>query len=206
MSEAKAMLSPSSSDLERAAAEVCAAATAQQVPLRDLWSPQRCPVAFLPYLAWAFSVDRWDPAWSAATKRAVISAAWGVHKRKGTIGAIRRVVEPFGYLIEVTEWFEEAPEATPGTFKLSIGVLDTGITDEMYAELDRLIADAKPLTRHMTGLAINMESRGRFYVGASAYLGDELNVYPYTPADITVIGAACVEGADHTIDTMSIYP
>lgn len=206
MSDSTTLLPPSASALERAAVQACAAAIALQVPIRDLWNPSTCPAALLPYLAWAFSVDRWDPAWSTATKRAVIAAAWGVHKRKGTIGAIRRVVEPLGYLIEVTEWFEEAPEATPGTFKLSIGVLDTGITDEMYAELDRLIADAKPLTRHMTGLAINMESRGRFYVGASAYLGDELTVYPYTPADITVIGAACVEGADHTIDTMSIYP
>lgn len=206
MSNAAALLPPSASALERAAAEACAQAVALQVPIRDLWNPNTCPAPLLPYLAWAFSVDRWDPAWSPATKRAVIAAAWWVHKRKGTIGAIRRVVEPLGYLIEVTEWFEEAPEATPGTFKLRIGVLDTGITDEMYQELDRLIADAKPLTRHLTGLAISMESRGRFYIGAAAYLGDELTVYPYTPAEIVVTGTFGPVGADHTIDTMSIYP
>ncbi|WP_218789976.1 phage tail protein I, partial [Klebsiella pneumoniae] len=27
---------------------------------RDLWNPWKCPVKFLPYLAWAFSVDRWE--------------------------------------------------------------------------------------------------------------------------------------------------
>lgn len=206
MNDVRDLLPPSASTLERNTACAAADATALPVPLRELWNPQTCPAALLPYLAWAFSVDRWDPAWPTATKRAVIEAAWWVHKRKGTIGAIRRVVEPLGYLIEVIEWFEESPEATPGTFRLRIGVLDTGITDEMYHELERLIADAKPLTRHLTGLAISLESRGRFYVGAAVTLGEELTVYPYTPDEITVIGVASLAGADHTIDTMSIYP
>ena len=203
---AEVLLPPSSTDLERRTAAACADATALPVPLRDLWNPYTCPAALLPYLAWAFSVDRWDANWAEATKRAVIAGAWWVHKRKGTIGAIRRVVEPLGYLIEVVEWFEEVPEATPGTFRLRIGVLDTGITDEMYLELERLIDDAKPLTRHMTGLAISLESRGTVRMGAAAYLGDELTVYPFEPGDIEIHGTAPLGGADHTIDTMSVYP
>ena len=35
-------------------------------------------------------------------KRAVIRDAYFIHCHKGTIGAIRRVVEPLGYLINVT--------------------------------------------------------------------------------------------------------
>ncbi|MFV0662768.1 phage tail protein I [Denitromonas sp.] len=203
---ADVLLPPSATDLERRTAAACADATDLPVPLRTLWNPYTCPVALLPYLAWAFSVDRWDASWAEATKRAVIAGSWWVHKRKGTIGAIRRVVEPLGYLIEVVEWFEEVPEATPGTFRLRIGVLDTGITDEMYLELERLIDDAKPLTRHMTGLAISLESRGTVRMAAAAYLGDELTVYPFEPGDIEIHGAAPLGGADHTIDTMSVYP
>lgn len=203
---AEVLLPPSSTDLERRTAAACADATALPVPLRDLWNPYTCPAALLPYLAWAFSVDRWDPAWSTATKRAVIAGAWWLHKRKGTIGAIRRAVEPLGYLIEVVEWFEEAPEATPGTFRLRIGVLETGITEEMYGELERLIDDAKPLTRHMTGMEISLESRGAIHVGAVAYLGEQLTVYPFEPEDIEVSTPIHTGGADHTIDTMSVYP
>ena len=62
---------------------------------------------------------------------------------KGTIGAIRRVVEP-GVSDPGAGWWQETPAATPGTFKLDIGVLDTGITETMYQELERLIADASP--------------------------------------------------------------
>lgn len=198
------LLPTGSSTLERAAAEALAAAQALPVALRDLWSPDRCPVALLPYLAWAFSVDRWDAAWSEATKRAVIRAAFYVHQHKGTIAALRRVVEPLGYLIEVVEWWQTGE--TRGTFRLRVGVLETGISDEMYFELERLIDDAKPLTRHLVGLAISLESHGRARVGAAAYLGDELTVYPYAPSDIVVQSMARGAGIAHTIDTMSIYP
>lgn len=200
------LLPPSATNLERAAAQACADLVDIDIPLRDLWRPDTCPAALLPILAWARSVDRWDVAWPEATKRAVIKASWYVHAHKGTIGALRRAVEPLGYLIEVVEWWQETPEGTPGTFRLRVGVLDTGITDEMYGELERLIADAKPLTRHMSGLAISLESRGSVYVGAAAFLGDELTVYPWTGEDLVITGGALFAGGPHLIDSLTIQP
>lgn len=202
----ESLLPTGSTALERAASVALAEATALSVPLRDLWNPARCPEPVLPYLAWALSVDRWDPTWPVAIKRRVIAAAFFIHQHKGTIGALRRAVEPLGYLIEVVEWWQSQPEGPRGTFRLKVGVLDTGITDEMYQELERVIDDAKPLSRHLIGLAISLESRGPVYVGAAAYLGDELTVYPYTPSEIVVSGTAGVGGGSHIIDTMSIYP
>ena len=54
------LLPPGSTSLERRLAQTCSGISDLQVPLRDLWNPATCPVSFLPYLAWAFSVDRWD--------------------------------------------------------------------------------------------------------------------------------------------------
>lgn len=204
---AGAMLPGNATELERLAAQALAQIERVPVPLRDLWNPDTCPVELLPYLAWAFSVDRWSQAWPESAKRAAIRAAYFIHSRKGTIGALRRVVEPLGYLIEVREWWEEAPLGVPGTFRLLIGVLDTGITEAMYQELTWLIDDAKPLTRHLVGLAIGLETRGRAYVGAAAIDGETLTVYPYAPGPIEVSSPAVLfGGAAHTIDTMSIYP
>ncbi len=93
-----------------------------------LWNPDTCPANLR--LAWSFSVDRWDDKWPEATKRAVIRDAYFIHCHKGTIGAIRRVVEPLGYLIEVREWWHFNEE--PGTFRIVVGVLEQGITEEMY--------------------------------------------------------------------------
>ena len=139
------LLPTGSSPLEVAAAQACADIEAMPVPLRQLWSAQTCPVALLPYLAWAWSVDRWDAGWNEATKRNVVAASEYVHRHKGTIGSLRRIVEPLGYLIRIIEWWKTGD--APGTFRLDVGVLDTGITEEMYNELERLIADAKPCSR-----------------------------------------------------------
>lgn len=199
------LLPGNSTELERLAAQALAQIERVPVPLRDLWNPDACPVALLPYLAWAFSVDRWSQSWPESAKRNSIKAAYFIHSRKGTIGALRRVVEPLGYLIEVREWWEELPLGVPGTFRLLIGVLDTGITEAMYQELIWLIDDAKPLSRHLIELAISLESTGTVVIGASVYEGDELSVYPPTQRDIEVSGAVRIGGREHHIDTMDIY-
>ncbi|AMT88899.1 MULTISPECIES: phage tail protein I [Pseudomonas] len=199
----KSLLPLNSTQLERA----MEAAFFEQtiVPLRDLYNPDTCPAHLLPHLAWAWSVDRWDYRWPEATKRAAIKASFYIHKHKGTIGAIRRVVEPLGYLIEIVEWFKTVPEGVPGTFALKIGVLDTGITEEMYQELERLIDDAKPVTRHMIGLAISLETQGNLSVGVTLYDGDELDIYPPEMQDIEITGSFGVVGREHSIDIMDIY-
>jgi phage tail P2-like protein len=196
------LLPTGSSSLEVAAAEALAILSTMNVPLRQLWNPQTCPVQLLPYLAWAWSVDRWDSGWSESTKRAVVAAARYVHRHKGTIGAIRRVVEPLGYLIRVIEWWKT--NETLGTFRLDVGVLDTGITEEMYNELERLIADAKPCSRHLIGLSINLDANGAIPVAVASYSGDELTVYPYTPELISVGGPVYSGAAVHLIDLTEV--
>ncbi|NWC97343.1 phage tail protein I [Pseudomonas sp. P7779] len=202
---AQHLLPGNSTLLERQAAQALAQIQRVPIPLRQLCNPNTCPVPLLPYLAWAFSVDRWDSNWAEATKRAAIRSSRYIHAHKGTIGALRRVVEPLGYLIEVMEWWQTAPEGVPGTFALKVGVLDTGITEEMYLELTWLIDDAKPVTRHLTGLAISLESTGTVFIGASVYEGDELSVYPPTQRDIDVSGVIRIGGREHHIDTMDIH-
>ena len=196
------LLPPGSTPLERRLAQTCSGISDLQVPLRDLWNPATCPVSFLPYLAWALSVDRWDKNWSEQTKRQVIKASWLVHRQKGTISALRRVVEPFGFLLRVIEWWQSGEE--PGTFKLEIGIQEQGITEETYLELERLIDDAKPRSRHLTGLSLSLQSQGYIEAGAGCYIGDTLTVYPYFPETISVGGGDYTGAAVHLIDTVEI--
>lgn len=200
------LLPGNATELERLAAQALAQIERVPVPLRDLWNPDACPVALLPYLAWAFSVDRWSQSWPESAKRNSIKASYIIHSRKGTIGALRRVVEPLGYLIEVVEWWQTVPRGEPATFALKVGVLDTGITEEMYQELTRLIDDARPVSRHMTGLAISLETSGVIGYGAYVDQGEVLDVYPPAPRDIEVTGrygqVMCIDETD-TLDVYS---
>ena len=170
------LLPVGSSVLEVAAAEACASLQQLSVPLRTLWNPQTCPVALLPYLAWAWSVDRWDQTWPEETKRAVVAASQFVHRRKGTIAAIRRVVEPLGYVINVHEWWQTSEP--PGTFRLDIGVLDSGIDEAMFNEMERLIADAKAVSRHLTALTITQDIQGVVWTGAVQYDAETVTIFP----------------------------
>lgn len=196
------LLPPGSSALERRLAQACSGISGLNVPLRDLWNPDTCPVNFLPYLAWAFSVDRWDESWAESVKRKVVKDAFYIHQHKGTVSAIRRVVEPLGYLIRVIEWWKT--NDVPGTFRLDVGVLDTGITEEMYHELERVIADAKPCSRHLIGLSITLDANGTVPVAVTSYSGDELTVYPYTPELISVGGPVYSGATVHLIDLTEV--
>ncbi|QDL32640.1 phage tail protein I [Serratia liquefaciens] len=170
------LLPPGSSALERRAAESCAAVSDLNVPLRDLWNPDKCPVVFLPYLAWAFSVDRWDEKWPAAEKRKAVKDAFYIHRRKGTVAAINRVIENMGYTMTIEEWWEVADPA--GTFRLTIDVMDIGITEEIVNELERLIGDAKPVSRHIAHLSIATGTKGNIFAASASLEGDIITVYP----------------------------
>lgn len=198
------LLPGNATDLERQAAEALAQIERVPVPIRDLINPDRCPVALLPFLAWAVSVDRWDSRWSESAKRGAIRSSYYIHSRKGTIGALRRVVEPLGYLIEVVEWFQTEPQGVPGTFAIKVGVSNEGISEETYQELTWLIDDARPVSRHLTGLAISLETSGSLSIAGGLYDGDELDIYPPAQRDISITGLIGCGGREHTIDTLDI--
>ncbi|HBQ6061102.1 phage tail protein I [Klebsiella pneumoniae] len=172
-----------SSVLEQRAAEACAVISDLSVPLRDLWNPWRCPVKFLPYLAWAFSVDRWEESWSETEKRRAVSDAFWIHQRKGTVAAVRRVIETLGYSMTLQEWWEVADPA--GTFRLEIDLNDIGITESMIKELERIIGDAKPVSRHISQLTLSASTDSIVSIGTAAFDGEVITVYPkgYIPDD-----------------------
>lgn len=148
------------------------------IPLRTLYNADTCPEHLLPHLAWSWSVDRWDNNWSTEAKRTAIRAAYFVHARKGTIGALRRVVEPLGYVIEVVEWFNTVPEGEPGTFALDVGVNDSGISEAMHETLAWLIDDARPVSRHLTHLTVSLETQGRLDIAVCVDEGEAIDIYP----------------------------
>lgn len=167
-----------STPLEKRAAEILKSAVENPVIIADLINPERCPPQLLAYLAWAFSVDKWDENWTDEVKRIAIKQAFFVHKHKGTIAAVRRVVEPIGYLVELKEWFAMQPQGKAGTFSITIEVSETGLNEQTYNELVRLINDVKPVSRHLIQLAIAISPTGSLNIFTGQQTGEILTVYP----------------------------
>lgn len=94
---AASLLPPNATDAERAIEAAIARAAEVPVPIRATWNADTCPAHLLPWLAWAFSVDEWDAAWPELAKRAAIRDAVAIQRRKGTVWAIRRVLDNAGY-------------------------------------------------------------------------------------------------------------
>lgn len=98
------LLPQNSTAAERAISDAMARAETIAAPAGLMWDPARCPLEYLPWLAWAVSVDDWDPDWPEAGKRAAIagSAAW--HRIKGTrpavVAALAQLGHPDALLIE----------------------------------------------------------------------------------------------------------
>ena len=111
---AVSLLPPNATPFERA----LEAALAQDVdiPIRKLWSSADCPAALLPYLAWALGVEEWDPDWPEPVKRAAVANAIRIHREKGTLAGLKRVLDTAGAEYE----YVERPAGVPMTARLSI--------------------------------------------------------------------------------------
>ncbi|QGV97750.1 phage tail protein I [Klebsiella pneumoniae] len=192
------LLPPGSSALERRLAQACSGISDLNVPLRDLWNPWKCPAKFLPYLARAFSVDRWEETSTETEKRQAVSDAFWIHQRKGTVAAVKRVIEGLGYSMTLEEWWKVADPA--GTFRLEIDLNEIGITEPMIYELERIIGDAKPVSRHISQLTLSVSTKGLASIGCAILDGEDITIYPagYTPDEsIYYDGQAHYDGNYH---------
>jgi phage tail P2-like protein len=99
----ESLLPPSASDLERAIEAVNARMADLPVDFACLWHPYDCPAELLPWLAWSYSVDTWDSSWSERTKRNVIAQSYQIHRRKGTVGSVKRALAAAGFQASIVE-------------------------------------------------------------------------------------------------------
>lgn len=91
------LLPPNATLLERALDGALARIGDVATPARLMWDPDRIPASHLPWLAWALSVDDWDPDWSEERKREVIRSSLPLHRIKGTRVSVEQALAAMGY-------------------------------------------------------------------------------------------------------------
>ncbi|KWB41702.1 phage tail protein [Burkholderia cepacia] len=92
----EALLPTNQTSLEAALAQVLRPSVDPNV-IRTLWDADRCPAAFLPWLAWSLAVDGWELAESEEARRALIKSSLAIYQKKGTPWAIREIVRRLGF-------------------------------------------------------------------------------------------------------------
>ena len=173
------LLPPNSTLLERNVCSVTSEATDLNVNIRAITTLKNTPNDFLPLIAWQNSVDRWNRNWSDKEKIAQIRASFQIHQKKGTVAALKEITKAFGYSLTVTEWWQEQPTNTPGTFQITIDTEGNELSESGYNTLIALLNDAKPLTRELKGIEVNVVSvRGDTNIACAMYDGEDVTIYP----------------------------
>lgn len=170
------LLPPNATLTERALSALAHTATDLPVPVSDLLNPDKCPAHILPWLAWAFSVDEWDDAWTTTQKRNVIKASFIVHSRKGTRGAVRAALDALGFSSKIVEWFENGSPAY--TFDVQVFITDTPISTAAVGSMRRVVAAAKNARSQFD---INLVARlpGQLGIASAITTGRNIAIYPY---------------------------
>lgn len=153
------LLPASATRLERRLAATAGRLSQLPVQIDSLWDPNRCPPQFLPWLAWANSVDIWydnkeDVADESRRRRELIRKNAFVHQHKGTRAAIQEALDAFANItITVSEWWQQSPRGVPHTFSLDL-LLNGNISGVANAQLNQELRQAidaiKPVRSHYT--------------------------------------------------------
>ncbi|MCL6419422.1 phage tail protein I [Aestuariirhabdus haliotis] len=149
----KSLLPFNATYFERHVEQVTSKTEVLPVPIKTVWNPTTCPEELLPWLAWALSVDNWNSDWPTAVKREQIANSIEIHRRKGTVLAVKQAMAVFGVAVELKEWFEF--NGPPHTFSVMAWVGDNFsedahpvLTEDYYRSLKHAIDYSKPVRSH----------------------------------------------------------
>lgn len=188
-------LPESSGAAEKALANAVRDTLSVNVPISDIWNPDTCPAAVLPWLAWALSVDRWDNSWSDETKRNVIRVSIEVHRRKGTVAAVQTALDAQGFKARLLEWHRQQTPGDPYTFKLFFDVDQAGYSKAQLNALLAWVEEVKSVRSHLESANPIIISAAPAQVVALPSISPTTEVGPATleTADVIDGGAAATD-------------
>lgn len=133
------LVPPHTLPAERAMMRAVEAALDIPIPIGTVWNPETAPDEVLPFLAWALSVDEWDPLWPEDRQREIIARSIELHRIKGTLAAVDLVLELMGHpdavIIEDKDWPRYGEETFFG------GAVEYGADGLVYGPSDASWAD-----------------------------------------------------------------
>ncbi len=177
---------------ERALSDSTARLDEVPAPIRDIWNADTCPPNLLAWLAWAFSVDEWDGRWTDAQKREFVKRSVEIHRRKGTIGALKDALAALEVDVQVQEWFAQEPAGAPFTFRVLLEADQTGFGQEGFASLFEVIMRTKNLRSHLSEIALTVRSVTGPRIAAVACVGTEITLVDFRmPPMIVTESAIC---------------
>lgn len=166
MSDMGDILPPNRTPLESAFSTACISQLDPRV-IPKLWDASTCTTDLLPWLAWTSSVEEWSDIWDEAAKRKTVKSSIEIHRKKGTVWAVKHALSTLDVKAELIEWWQQQPMGEPYTFAMIAWVTSNSsngvpiLNQGMYDRLRRIVNQVKPVRAHYTfklGALFNQEN------------------------------------------------
>lgn len=159
--------------------------------------------AVLDELAWGLHVDVYDSLADDEEKRQMIRNSYLIHKYKGTVFAVRKIVESvFGETGKIEEWFQYSGD--PYHFQVDVYCLDRGVTATDQLRALQLVEAGKNLRSELDGLRLIISQGVTQTVACAGTWGEFLEVYPTGKIDTHEVKISAVAAQTTSIDVYNL--
>ncbi|EFN7881604.1 phage tail protein I [Escherichia coli] len=147
---------------------------------------------------WLFTTDERE-------KRDLIKQAIELHKYKGTIWAVRRVLEILSLPGTISEWFEYGGKAY--FFKVDIELVDKGMDENLFNNLVELIHEYKNTRSKLEALIVWIINQSAIpVIGCALYGGELTTVLPFQIREVQQNTSIYYGTGQWSLEITSIYP
>ncbi len=152
-------------------------------------------------LAWGFHVDAYNALADDAEKRRMIKNSFMIHKFKGTVYAVRKIVESvFEEAGFIEEWFQY--NGNPYHFRVDVYCQSRGVTAADQLRALRLVEAGKNLRSEIDGIRLILSQGVNQTIAAVGTWGALLEVYPIGEINTHMVKVAATASQTATI---SVY-
>ena len=146
--------------------------------ISTLAQPKRADERFLPYLAHSHQVAFWSNDLTLDEKRAIIDFSIHLHRKKGTLFALKEVLKRLNIDVKFYEWFEY--QGLPYHFKVDVDFLNRPVEDKDLKIIEEFIEIYKNTKSILELININIKTNLKEKYAMATLTGEDIEVLPYT--------------------------
>lgn len=146
--------------------------------ISTLAQPKRADERFLPYLAHSHQVAFWSNDLTLDEKRAIIDFSIHLHRKKGTLFALKEVLKRLNIDVKFYEWFEY--QGLPYHFKVDVDFLNRPVEDKDLKIIEEFIEIYKNTKSILELININIKTNLKEKYAMATITGEDIEVLPYT--------------------------
>ena len=146
--------------------------------ISTLAQPKLAVAKFLPYLAHTYQVAFWSNDLSEDEKRAIIDSSILLHRKKGTLFALKEVLKRLNIDVKFYEWFEY--QGLPYHFKIDVDFLNRPVEDKDLKIIEEFVEIYKNEKSILELININIKTNLKEKYAMATLTGEDIQVLPYT--------------------------